>query len=189
MVETQAHAVSPSARRAGHAHVHLRTARAHRALCLQQERHASLADRAVQHEVVLGRLSRRCRPRGAEELDPRGSRRDGCRARARHARLARRCPLPLLRARGDHLRRHPADRASRHRHRAGAAGDDHRRPRPHGCALRAHDDRHRPRDLLHRRRLQQRHRAAPSTAGSSTRRLPISAPTPGRPSATCCCRS
>ena len=68
---------------------------------------------------------------------------------------ARRRPPPLLRPRIDLLPRHPADRPARHRHR--------RRPLQHlhpGARDQPQPDDgdHRPRHLLHRRRLQQRRR-------------------------------
>ncbi len=128
-------------------------------LRVQQERHAGLADREVQHEVVLGRVQRPRRTRCPEELAHRGARRDRDRTRARDARLDGGGALQLLRARDHHVRRDPPDRAPGDRHRARAPGDDHRRPRAVRAHVRAHDDHHRPRDLLRRRDLQQRDRA------------------------------
>ena len=89
---------------------------------------AGLADRGLQHQVVLCRVPRRGRAGGAEALGLRSTRSHGDRARAGDARVDRRRALPILRTRGDHLRRDPADRPPR-RDRARAAGDDHRRPR------------------------------------------------------------
>ena len=153
------HADPAAARRARDAGVHLPAAVHHRALRVQQERHAGVADREVQHQVVLGRVQRSRRPRCAQELAPRGDRGDGHRARPGHARVDGGRALPLLRSRDDHVRGDPPDRASRDRHRARAAGDDHRRPRAARRHLRSDDDHHRARDLLHRRDLQQRDRA------------------------------
>ena len=58
----------------------------------------------------------------------------------------------------DLVPRHPPDRAARDHHGARAAGDDPERPRPDRHQLQHLDDRHRARDLLHRRPLQQRRR-------------------------------
>ena len=71
---------------------------------------------------------------------------------------ARRPALPVLRARDDLVPRHPPDRApgDRHRHRA-----QHGVPRGRHRARHVHDHR-RPRDVLHRHDLQQRHRAPPA---------------------------
>ena len=78
------------------------------------------------------------------------------RARARLGGVVRRAPLPLLRPRGDLVPARAADRAARDHHRHGAELVLHVLE----VQLRALDDRDRPRDVLRRRRLQQRDRAA-----------------------------
>ena len=111
-------------------------------------------------------------------------RRDARRARPRHARRRRARAHALLRPRGDHAPARPADRAARHHHRHRAALG----LQPAGHPLLVLDHRARPRDLLHRRRLQQRRRApAPHLARRWSRRRWTSAPTASRPSATSCC--
>ena len=67
--------------------------------------------------------------------------------------------LPLLRPRDDLVPGRPADRAAGHRHRHGAERDVHAGARAVDLESAVHGDR-RPRDVLHRRRLQQRRRAA-----------------------------
>ena len=96
------------------------------ALRLQRERHAGLADRGLLDEVVLGRVPRRGRP----------ARRSGSRCRRRFCATLVALVLgtllslgglavPLLRARDGLARRHPADRAAGHHHRARAPDDLH----------------------------------------------------------------
>ena len=70
-----------------------------------------MADREVQHEVVLGGIRRTGRADALKNslLAALGATVD--RARARHARVHGGRALPLLRPRGHHLRRDPADRA------------------------------------------------------------------------------
>ena len=105
-----------------------------------------------------------------------GARRDRDRARARHAGRVRRRALSVLRPRERLVPRHPADRAAGHRHRHGAERDVHAGARR--ATLGAVHDRHRPRHVLHRRRLQQRRRpAAADGARRSRRPRPTSAPT------------
>ena len=89
-----------------------------------------------------------------------GSDRD--RARARHPGLAGRVAAPLLRPRDDLLPGDPPDRAAGDRDRGGA--EQHLHPGVRDQTLAVHGDR-RPRDLLHRRRLQQRHRPAAADVG------------------------
>src|SRR4051794_6025052 len=81
---------------------------------------------------------------------------DGDRARARDAGVVRGLAPPVLRARDRLVPGHPADRAAGHRHRHGVHHDLHAGAGHRPVAV--HDHR-RPRDVLHRRRLQQRHRA------------------------------
>ena len=83
-------------------------------------------------------------------------------------------PLPLLRPRVDLAARDPADRAARHRHRHRA--QQRRSRRSCGGLVDLHGD-HRPRDVLHRRRLQQRRSPGSAAwAAASRRPRPTSAP-------------
>ena len=114
MVESRVTRYPPARRRVADARVHLPPARRDRAVRVQRERHAGLADRELHDEVVLGRLPRRGRSRGAEDL---GARRHSGRPRSRsfsgRSRRIAVVAVPVLRARGDHVRRDPPDRASR----------------------------------------------------------------------------
>ena len=123
--------------------------------------------------------------RGVLDLDQSGPGGDDDRAGARHPGLAGGRPLPLLRTRDDLLPGDPPDRAAGNRDRGGA--EQHLHPGIRDRPLPVHRDR-RPRDLLHRRRLQQRR--SPGCGGCrppSRRRRPTSGPTPGRRSATSPC--
>ena len=136
-------------------------------------------------EVVRRGVARRPGSPGPLAVGEGGPRRNGDRARPGYARLRRRRALPLLRQGDDLVPRHPADRAFRHHHRARAPGDDPQHPLAAGDRLLDLDDHHRPRDLLHRRRLQQLRRpAAAGSQGRWRRRRPTSARIRGRRSAT-----
>ena len=154
VVETPRHA--HRARRLGgaRARVPLHPDRRHLPLRVQLVERAELADRRADDEVVLAGDPQRRHAAGALALAEGGGARHDDRARARLGRVVRRAPLPLLRPRVDLVPARAADRA---------AGDHH----GHGAELvlhllevqlRALDDRDRPRDLLRRRRLQQRAR-------------------------------
>ena len=93
------HAHPAAARRRADARLHLPAADPDRALRVQRERHAELADRRLHDEVVLDRLSRRGRAAGALAVGARGARRDRGRPGARDAGLAR--GLPLRRSSGE----------------------------------------------------------------------------------------
>ncbi len=109
-------------------------------------------------------------------------RRDRDRAGARHDGRARRAAVPVLRPRDRLVCCHPADRAARHRHRHRAQRDVHLRARRDAGPG---DGDRRPRDVLHRHRLQQ-HAGPAAAAGhpTSRRRRPTSALTAARRSAT-----
>ena len=186
MVESRVTRVAPPARRRSDARVHLPPARRDRDLRVQREHLADVADRELHDEVVRRRLAQRGRPRRALAVGQGRARRDGDRARARDARRDRGLALPASSARetisflvilpialpgivtGLALQATILERSR-------AARDQ----------LQHLDDHHRARDLLHRRRLQQRRRAhAPDRRARSRRRRWISAPTRGRRSAT-----
>ena len=111
---------------------------------------------------------------------------DGPRAAAGLAGGARRPPVPVLRPRDGVVPARAAARAARHRDRHGA--ERHLQHGRHPVQL--HHDRRRPRDVLRRRRLQQRHRAPPSLVAVD--RGGVDGPRrrhAGRRSATSRCRS
>ncbi len=186
MVESRVTRCRPPTRRRRDARVHLLPARRDRDLRVQREHLADLADRALHDEVVQRRLARRGRVREALWTSVKAAL--GATAIALvlgTLRVDRRVALPLLRQGDDLVPRHPPDRAARDHHGARAAGDDPQRPHSARDQLQHLDDHHRPRDVLHRRRLQQRGRAhAPDYRARSRRRRWILAPTRGRPSAT-----
>ena len=149
----------------------------HRAVRVQRERHAAVADRRTsRRKLVLGRVPRRGRPRArwSSRCSPRSGRRRSRSSSERSLSLAV-ARFDFFGREIDHVRGDPPDRAPRHRHGARAAGDHHRRPRPVRRLVRALDDHRRPRDLLHRGRLQQRQsRACAGPPARSTRRPPTS---------------
>ena len=99
---------------------------------------------------------------------------DHRRARPRHVRFARGRALRFFGREAITFARDPSDRPARDRHRARAPGHDPRRPRPARRPVRAHDDHRRPRDVLRRRRLQQRGR--PNAADSRVARRGVGRP-------------
>src|SRR5204862_2060116 len=128
-------------------------------LCLQLLDHSELADRRLHDEVVQLGVARSGRARCARPLAEGGGVGHGRRDRARHRSGGRRQPLQVLRPRRDHVPARPADRVARRRDRHRTELVLRQQPSPSlqsGVA----DDRDRPRDLLHRDRLQQRRRAA-----------------------------
>ena len=120
----------------------------------------------LHHEMVRHRLVRTARYLAAA-LSLAEGRRD-ChlpRAHPRHARRRGAVARQVLRPRDDLAAVHSADRASRHHHRHIAAlGLRH-----HGPRLLDLDHRSGPRHVLHRGRLQQRHRALPPPLRQSHR--------------------
>ena len=139
--------------------------RRHLPVRVRQVQRAELADRRPDHEVVRARDPQRRHAAGAVAFARGGRARDADRARARHARVVRRAPLPVLRPRGDLVPARAADRTARDHHRDGAQLVLHVLE----AELRAADDRDRPRDVLRRRRLQQRDRTASPRAGIADR--------------------
>ena len=155
----------PARRDSADARVHLSAALRDLPLRLQRAAFARVADPRTDDEVVRAGDRQPGRAGRAAPVREGGARRDRDRAPARLPGGARRRAVPLLRARGDLVPRHPADRAARDRDRDGSqrdlpqpSGAVRRRPRPvhdHGRAC----------DLLHRRRLQQRGRATAADGG------------------------
>ena len=120
----------------------------------------ALADRELLDQVVQRGVPRPGRSRRAPALRQGGAGSNRRGPRSRGAALARDGALLVLRARHGHAARDPPDRAARHHHRPGAPDDVH----DGRHRLRAHDDHHRARDVLHRRRIQQRSRPPPAAA-------------------------
>ena len=111
--------------------------------------------RPASRSIGSARRSRTRASARVPDVDRRGPRRDRDRAGPRHAGVAGGRSLPVLRSRDDLVRRHPADRAAGHRHRHGLSA---RRSRRSAFPLGLLRDHRRPRDVLHRPRLQQRAR-------------------------------
>ena len=150
-----------------------------------ERRDPDVADPGLHARVVRQGDRQPGRARRAVDVAQGGARRDARSRCARHARGDRGLALPLLRPRDDLVPRHPADRAAGHRHRHGAQRDVPRGARAVRHRARAVHGHRRPRDVLHRRRLQQRRRAAAADVGArSRRRRPTSARDRGRRSAT-----
>ena len=163
------HTQAAARRRRRHARLHLRAAdRDLRSTPSTAARRSSGRPTGLTHDWFGEALHNTGARDALRQLDQGRDRGDRHRARARHARLVRGRPPPLLRPRDDLVPRHPADRAAGHRHR--------RRPQRHLHPGLRHQPQpvhghRRPRDLLHRRRLQQRDRAAAADLGQPRRRL------------------
>ena len=174
----------PAARRRRHRPgLHLHPADRDRDLRLQREPDARLAAAEPDHRLVLARRSTTSGARDAFVT----SIKVGLVATAIALMLGTLASLAVARHRFFGRETisflvDPADRAARDRHRRGALQHLHAGPRHRPQPVHGH---HRARDLLHRRRLQQRDRpAAPARPARSRRPRPTSARTRGRPSAT-----
>ena len=147
-----------------------------------QHRDLAVVPAEGRHAQVVaagGRQPRR--PRRVVEQRAGRDRGDARGARARHAGVARRAALPVLRAQHVEPDDRAADRAAGHRHRH----RPQRRVPPGRHPVRHADADHRPRHVLHRGALQQRAGAAAADCRRTSRRpRPTSAPTRSRPTAT-----
>ena len=134
----------------------LDAARDHPRLRVQPVEHPELADPGLHAAVVPCRLARPGRARRTVPVAEGGADRDGRRARARDDGGVGGLALPLLRPRGALV----PPSCSRSRCPGSSRGSRSLLLHVLGRAVLALDDRHRPRDLLRRDRLQQRARPA-----------------------------